>query len=731
MLNIASYLFKQQHIDWATVFLGCTCKCKIAKKDEGQFYSLVAQCLSKGGRSAALIGSAAERAGKSSYLPADFARTAKHNRDKAKEFDLAAQATKTEEQMKDAFARRSYPSIFLMLMDCWESGDKPKAKIYSEHLKRTLGPHEQLLPGQDCAVLNIAMAVYHLLCDDVNTALRLLALSYLKAPFSPDVSSIVPRLLSAETVRVKGMHGILDQLHSLSQWLANNEQLSYGDSKFITRPLPAEPIYHKALRKNAPMVAFRRCEVASLRHFSKHEASPQDVALFYVDMHAPAPDAVSTCMTFLHAARYFLCAAQTSNKRALQYANKMGMRECLSLAAQLSSRQSPYVRITIAKYILNILAKAVQSLPPLFSPEDKGGPHYYCYTQPIFPAVAISLDTLACDSVYVGVVLRQLSEKVLLTSGSGQSSLVLPSTLSYYVFEGYWQNWIGVDMDSAEPVTDDAPALADRTLIIPDETEEQREERILEAKQKRIETNSRETCIAEMLHNKGWNAHDVEKLVQWLPVPRDNEGFLLPKAHSLGPDMTFSSFDGFTFDEATGDLKIMTRNQGTGLFGYADIRDVLQNGITSSFFSLDQPGRDSDGQLFESHPFQEMVYNPAGLRGTSYLATMFHTDYLLKFFSCGIEVSGSAPFKQRPTSAGLLKRLPPSLCKSLQPIVDPKLSSSQRGKAHRFWIDAGTIERDLTETGSVLECRFGRVPMAVKKHLLMLNEKVISFIDHL
>ena len=72
---------------------------------------------------------------------------------------------------------------------------------------------------------------------------------------------------------------------------------------------------------------------------------------------------------------------------------------------------------------------------------------------------------------------------------------------------------------------------------------------------------------------------------------------------------------------------------------------------------------------------------------TEFVKTMFFTDYLLKFFTTGTEISSFFPFDMRST-CGLLERLPLHLRKVLEPLHH---SEQIDQKAHRFWIESEQI----------------------------------------
>ena len=128
---------------------------------------------------------------------------------------------------------------------------------------------------------------------------------------------------------------------------------------------------------------------------------------------------------------------------------------------------------------------------------------------------------------------------------------------------------------------------------------------------------------------------------------------------------------------------------------------------------MDPPSRNE-----RFHPFQEFRYEPEELKSTDFLHTMFETDYLLKSFSVGVEVSANSPFKQRATDERLLQDLPAHLRHILRPML-------QRGsflpKAHRFWIQVDELVYAETRdsTGSCIDYRLENPKMVVRTHLLI------------
>ena len=156
-------------------------------------------------------------------------------------------------------------------------------------------------------------------------------------------------------------------------------------------------------------------------------------------------------------------------------------------------------------------------------------------------------------------------------------------------------------------------------------------------------------------HNIDWT--NVVDYIDYPLVERSREGWMLTKnklgiVSSLG---NFAKFNGFTIDTSTNEITLLLETatnpfialffkEEIAKFDWSDIATVLCNveEASPSFFSLDP----IDEKL-ELHPFQKFDYSPKHLKGSNFLHTLFHTDYLLKQFSMGIEVSCLPPFNQR------------------------------------------------------------------------------------
>ena len=231
---------------------------------------------------------------------------------------------------------------------------------------------------------------------------------------------------------------------------------------------------------------------------------------------------------------------------------------------------------------------------------------------------------------------------------------------------------------------------------------------------------ARARAMEELLHEKGWSWNDVVKLMTSPLSPRDSEGWLLRRP-TLGTPMEYAQLKGFVFNLDSNapsvELLVVLADDSkgrVGLFSQEDVNTVMQleaSEVYPMFFSLDPP---SVNERF--HPFQQFEYKPEKLQNTTLLHTMFETDYLLKSFSVGAEVSANPPFNQRPCKEGLLEGLPLHLIEALKPVAE---RGNRQSNVHRFWIQADKLVYDQTQTDSRLEFRLSDLEMKIRSHPLI------------
>ena len=231
-------------------------------------------------------------------------------------------------------------------------------------------------------------------------------------------------------------------------------------------------------------------------------------------------------------------------------------------------------------------------------------------------------------------------------------------------------------------------------------------------------------AIEALLEKDGQSITSMAKLIDtpFINMSRDTEGWLEPINELDFPDEAgvtiYKSFDGFSINHKTGEFQwICSKWEATDprsrrLFTSYDNAQMIEKGIAGAFFSLDHV--DPTKQY---HPLQKERFSPPELYDTECLETLFMTDYLLKMFTTGTEISGRPPYLTRSTEK-MLARLPEYLRKILNLCRDGKHEKSQ---SHRFWITAGEIEVQEKTEGDVTTFYFGDIKMKIQKHLLQYN----------
>ena len=236
---------------------------------------------------------------------------------------------------------------------------------------------------------------------------------------------------------------------------------------------------------------------------------------------------------------------------------------------------------------------------------------------------------------------------------------------------------------------------------------------------------TRQNSMKSLLANRNWTISNVERLLNDRVIPRTSDGWLRTERAplNLSGRKLYNKVDGISFNYRTGEVKFLfVPHQYPGpmaLFDSDDITDVFTKGLTNTIISLDQPD-----QEFLSHPFQEMKYLPQGLLNTKYLITLLHTDYLLKFMTTGMEINSKWPFPMRLGSEGFMQRLPQRLQELLKPL-QMRENFFNRGRIHRFWIEAGDpiYECSVDEKTTEIIYRLSDVPMHIKQHLMKYDDE--------
>ena len=235
-----------------------------------------------------------------------------------------------------------------------------------------------------------------------------------------------------------------------------------------------------------------------------------------------------------------------------------------------------------------------------------------------------------------------------------------------------------------------------------------------------LEARVRKVAMDELLKEKGWSWENAEALMNSPIIPRDSAGWLKQGPRSLGEMVSraFNKILGLAVHKKNNELKLLARasSKESGLVTVDDFAAAVQAHSEGfgAVFSLDPP----DGGEMRYHPFQKMVYEPRSLEGTELLHTLFHTDYLLKQFSTGVEVNQTPPFKQRAS------QLTSGLSRKLQTVLQPvheRPASRSLSHIHRFWIQATQMEYNIKEDEDYVFYLVGDVAMEIRCRPMMPN----------
>ncbi|EFC35392.1 predicted protein, partial [Naegleria gruberi] len=229
--------------------------------------------------------------------------------------------------------------------------------------------------------------------------------------------------------------------------------------------------------------------------------------------------------------------------------------------------------------------------------------------------------------------------------------------------------------------------------------------------------------IDQCLREKGWTIYQVESLMTWDMITRD-DGWLSPSntLNFKSEKRLYSGVRGFIFDTESGDINlelVPATSLQDAYFSWGDVDYILKNGIRGIFFSLDPPDHPYP---FNFHTFQQIRVGPTDVPiHSDIVMTFLHADYLLKMISSGVEVNSYYPFHTRDVS-NILEILPERLRAVLSPIHHrdnyvPDLG----GSAHRFWIDCEEIPTYTSERGGKISYTLGKFDTKVKTMKMLYN----------
>ncbi|XWV26959.1 hypothetical protein QJ857_gp0090 [Tupanvirus soda lake] len=491
--------------------------------------------------------------------------------------------------------------------------------------------------------------------------------------------------------------------------------MQMNGSKTIKIETPAVDQFQELLKGSKMLTMIKKFERAINNRIENHE----EAALLYMDLCMVVGDGAGLAGCFMMSALHFMEALHETTNWSKAYAYRNAVFHMCVNAYEISHRHlTPTMQIHIDKQIVSLIINSNKILSTMqeMSKESNNNAITHCSSvkrrglndigKPISRLLIGTGETfilttimqnmvnlarvspiielpvvLSCDTIYIDLAARNYTEHYLNDLAKNGSSLCPNYLADYYLLEGSWKHWFTNE-------TDDFNAY-------------------------------RQKSMESLLASNGWNMSDVQFLMGWPLFPKDKNGWINPKKNSLNfTTKSFKRIHGIQLNKTTGAFSYLLEDakEGQGLFTFDDINTVLVLGIQSALFTLDQPDTS-----MQSHPFQEMKYYPKQLAGTDYLATLLHTDYLLKMLSMGIDVSSNMPFEFRDINEGFINKLPEYLREAIKPIHQRENCTSH-GTAHRFWIEAGELVYDTDENDTMVTWKFADIKMKVKKHLLKYDE---------
>ena len=430
-------------------------------------------------------------------------------------------------------------------------------------------------------------------------------------------------------------------------------------------------------------------EQAAIKLFKEGKWTAKDVALAYIDFIPSHEHPAEICVCFLLAGLWFLKeleAVVSVNKSQTfipkVYATKQAAFVCTGLAFCASQEHFHLgMQLYASRVGLQIVLRAKECAQFCFTKEDgyllSQLLKVVIQTSRLFPFWDIPI-VMACEAPLLHILTGELHSEFVLSLqhvAPEKHMLFKDHELKYQLYEN--------NLRCLCPLEN------------PDEAQLQ--------------------AMNSMLIERGWSMKDVSYLMTSPLSPRSPDGWLIQQP-KLGVSMEYALIDGFVLDLENPSLQLLVVKADAthvGLISQNDLSECLQLPNNALFFSLDPPDEDH-----RYHPFQAFRYEPKELQGSTLLHTMFETDYLMKSFSVGTEVSSMPPFKQRPCKEGLLAQLPQHLQNSLRPM-------SERGQSwshmQRFWIQADELVYDESISNGKLTVKLKKPKMTIRTHSQMID----------
>ncbi len=504
------------------------------------------------------------------------------------------------------------------------------------------------------------------------------------------------------------LHEVCQDLTLASVFSSNGGSLSQLLPKADELIPPFKHHWPELIISGMNMKATRKYEQAVEKQVQQGKWSERDAALAYIDLIPGCnhPAEVGVCfliagLWFLKELRLKVSASQEQSKLTKSdgnstsrkgtkartpishevYAIKKMVLECIGQAYLVAHRAlHPGMRLYISRLALRASLTAVQLSGDHATPQDSAIIiellQTIAYTSRFSPFCNMPIVSVS-EAVLLNIIAGRLHSQFLLGLQHVSPQDILPirdSELRYQLYEN--------DLRHVCPLDDSASARA--------------------------------RAMEGMLHEKGWSWVDVAELMTSPLSPRSDEGWLVQQPQ-LGTHMEYAEITGFVFNLKPGEASIQllvkpADRMNPGLFSQSDVTEVLHLPAGGMYFSLEAPSRNE-----QFHPFQEFKYKPDKLQGTDFLHTMFETDYLLKSFSVGADVSSNPPFHQRPSSEGLTAKLPPKLRSAIRPVAERGTTHS---RVHRFWIQAEELVYDQDQSNSRLVFHLAKPKMGIRSHPL-------------
>lgn len=429
------------------------------------------------------------------------------------------------------------------------------------------------------------------------------------------------------------------------------------------------------------MKMFLKYELAVKKLSETKKWSPFKVALFYYDLTFACNHPSQLLATLITSAQWFARQLSSPNSNdALKYWCKQMIMKLTNSTAGLAFEFGihPHMQYYLARMVVGLQFYA-SSKAPLGSQDDATiiGTHlkWLVASGRLCPLHKMPIVS-PTESVLLDVISRDLYSEYLLKL---QDKLppewrpVSEAVLRYHLYENYWFKRCPLQDPTGNGL--------------------------------------RLTAMTELLHAEGWSWDGVQQHLQWNMVPLDSEGWLVSNHPLLEPVASSGVHQlvGLEINKNDFSVHLLIREKSRRSPSLLCWEDIAM-GLTINpgcFFSLEAV----TPQETLYHPFNKQIYEPKELQASRLLNTLFHTDYLLKQFSTGFEISSYPPFDKRPVHEGLLKGLPKTLQESLLPIHKRGHSLS---RVHRFWIQADEMEYDVHENENSVRWLFGDVHMNVR-----------------